>query len=186
MLVLPFDSLEPMKAHPPIWTAVYTRARSERVVASQLRSSGFESYVPVRREVRRWSDRKKLVETPLLPSYVLVRLDPLQSHRLYQAHGVVRIVTFCGRLAVVQPSEIDLLKRLEQVNQAVRVSTGLFRFNESVQITSGAFEGLRGKVVRSNGTCRVALQIEQLGCAVMIEVPCSSVRPLTEDVTKAA
>ena len=138
--------------HTQAWIAAYTRPRWEKVVASQLLKVGIQSYVPIRREVRQWSDRKKTVEVPLLPSYVLVQLDPTHYQKVFQADGIVRVITFNRRLAVIRSSEIDLLRRIERTDEPVSISSSLFQAQEEVRITGGAFAGLRGKVVRTEGT----------------------------------
>lgn len=169
-----------------VWIAVYTRPRWEKTVAAQLHCAAIETYVPIRHELRQWSDRKKVLETPLLPSYVLVRLTPSQYQRVYQADGVVRVVMFRGRVAIVQQQEIDLLRRIEQAGQPLSVSSNLFRANEEVQITSGAFQGLHGRVIRSDGTCRVVLEIHELSFAFVVDVPCSCLEPLSHDLHQVA
>lgn len=178
--------MEQRVARSNIWIALYTQPHREKAIACQLRFLGMESYVPVRRVVRQWSDRKKTVEIPLLPSYVLVRLSPSEHHLVFQADGIVRVVTFHGRVAVVRQCEIDLLKRIERDDESVSITSEPFRTDEIVQIISGAFAGYRGKVVRSDGMCRVALQIEELGFAVEVKVPYSSVSRVSEEVAKAA
>lgn len=86
------------------------------------------------------------------------------------------MVTFRGRVAVVRQDEVDLLKRVQHGNQPVDVVADVFRASEEVRITSGAFAGYHGKVVRCHGFCRVALRIDELGFAVVIDVPSSSVQ----------
>jgi transcriptional antiterminator RfaH len=156
-----------------VWIAVYTRPRWEKAVAAQLQRLGMQSYVPMQRLIRQWSDRKKVVEVPLLPSYVLVRLAPNHHQRVYQAHGIVRVVMFRGRLATIQQSEIDLLKCLEQSQAPVSTTSALLQTSDLVRIIHGPFQGFLGKVIRSPDGCRVALEIEQLSCAFLVEVPCS-------------
>ena len=168
------------------WIAAYTRPRWEKVVASQLLKVGIQSYVPIRREVRQWSDRKKTVEVPLLPSYVLVQLDPTHYQKVFQADGIVRVITFNRRLAVIRSSEIDLLRRIERTDEPVSISSSLFQAQEEVRITGGAFAGLRGKVVRTEGTCRVALEIQELSFAFLVEVPCSCVERLSDFLQRVA
>jgi len=163
-----------------IWIAVYTRPRWEKTVAAQLQEQGIQSYVPIQRVLRQWSDRNKTVEVPLLPSYVLVRLAPNNYHRVYQVHGIIRIVMFRGRVATIQQSEIDLLKRLEETQAPVTFSSTLLQTNDFVRITHGPFEGYHGKVIRSTDGCRVALEIEQLSCAFLVELPCSWVESLRQ------
>ena len=66
------------------WYAVYTKSRYEKKLADNLREKGIEAYVPLRKVVRQWSDRKKLVAEPLIRSYCFVILPNLEHHDLYK------------------------------------------------------------------------------------------------------
>ena len=57
------------------WIAVYTKPRHEKTVALELGKKGIESYLPLLKERRKWSDRKKWVEFPLFRSYVFVKIE---------------------------------------------------------------------------------------------------------------
>lgn len=168
------------------WIALYTRPRWEKSVASQLCKTGIHTYVPVRREVRQWTDRKKSIEVPLLPSYVLVQLDPAHYQRVFQADGIIRVITFHRKVAVIRQSEIDLLRRIEDTTESISISSNLFRTNQEVRITSGAFAGFHGKIVRADGTCRVALEIQELSCAFVVEVPCGCIERLSDYLERVA
>ena len=57
------------------WYVLYTKSRNEKLVAERLKEIGIETYCPVLKKVKQWSDRKKVVEEPLFKSYVFVRLE---------------------------------------------------------------------------------------------------------------
>ena len=44
------------------WYAIYTRPRAEKQVYQRLTESGIETYLPMQKTIRQWSDRKKIVE----------------------------------------------------------------------------------------------------------------------------
>ena len=48
------------EARSKFWIAVYTRPRSERKAVSELNKLGIETYLPVQKQLRKWSDRKKI------------------------------------------------------------------------------------------------------------------------------
>ena len=56
------------------WLVLVTKPRNEKKVESRLNKIGVEAYCPVRTEMRQWSDRKKKIKTPLLPSMLLVKI----------------------------------------------------------------------------------------------------------------
>jgi transcription antitermination factor NusG len=158
------------------WIAVYTRARSERSVARQLEERGLTSFVPLQRRLHKWSDRSKWVEQPLIPSYVFVLLSPPEHHRLFDIPGFVRVIMFNGRVAVVRPVEIELLRRTEHHPEAEVVGFNQLTRGESVQIIGGLFAGYAGVVVHSEADYRVAVSIEELSYAVVVSVQATDVK----------
>ena len=57
------------------WYALSVKSRWESVVAANLRSKGYEPFVPTYRVSRRWSDRVKPLEMHLFSGYLFCRLD---------------------------------------------------------------------------------------------------------------
>ncbi|MBE0668108.1 MAG: UpxY family transcription antiterminator, partial [Bacteroidales bacterium] len=62
---------EPEKTDIPVrkkpergWYAVYTHSRAEKRVNERLLEAGIETFLPMQKTLRQWSDRKKLVEKP--------------------------------------------------------------------------------------------------------------------------
>src|ERR1700733_1394825 len=58
------------------WYAVQTRSRHEKLVAQRFQEHGITAFLPLLNEVRRWSDRKKIVELPLFSCYVFAKIAP--------------------------------------------------------------------------------------------------------------
>jgi transcription antitermination factor NusG len=88
------------------WFVVYTKSRNELKVQNHLISIGIEAFTPTRTELRQWSDRKKKVVVPLLPSMVLVRLDEKEAHKVFEIPGVVRYLFEYGKRAEVSNKEV--------------------------------------------------------------------------------
>ena len=93
------------------WYVLHTRPRVEKKVEEQLLSLGITAYCPTRPEIKIWSDRKKRVDVPILPSMVLVNLDDKDINRVFECPGVVRYMFWLGKRAVVRQVEIDTLKK---------------------------------------------------------------------------
>jgi len=62
-----------MSSYP--WYALQVRSRYEKIVASTLLSKGYEGFLPLYSQRRRWSDRMKELELPLFPGYLFCRFD---------------------------------------------------------------------------------------------------------------
>ena len=92
------------------WYAVYTKSRYEKKLAENLRVKGIEAYVPLRKVLRQWSDRRKLVAEPLIRSYCFVRPGPNKYRQVLDTDGAVRFVWFSGKPAPIPNKQIDILK----------------------------------------------------------------------------
>jgi len=88
------------------WFVLCTKPRNELKVLNRLLSIGIDAYTPSRIELRQWSDRKKKVIVPLLPSMVLVRLDEKKVHKVFEIPGVVRYLFEYGKRAEVSNEEV--------------------------------------------------------------------------------
>ena len=88
------------------WFVVYTKPRNELKVLQRLSILGIQVYVPTKTEVRQWSDRKKKILVPLLPSMVLVSLHENEVHKVFDAPGVIRYMFEYGKLAIVSNEEV--------------------------------------------------------------------------------
>ena len=58
------------------WYAIRVQARFESLASEVLLGKGYESFLPVYKSVRQWSDRKKTLELPLFPGYLFCRFNP--------------------------------------------------------------------------------------------------------------
>ncbi|WKD86095.1 Transcription termination/antitermination protein NusG [Polaribacter huanghezhanensis] len=103
------------------WFVLCTKPRNELKVKERLTSIGIEAYTPTRIEVRQWSDRKKKILVPLLPSMVLVSLLEKQVDQVFEVPGVVRYLFEHGKRAKVSNQEVLAMQRyLENTYQATQ------------------------------------------------------------------
>ena len=93
------------------WYVIHTKPRGEKKAEEQLLSLGINAYCPTRNEIRLWSDRKKRIQVPVLPSMVLVKIDEKDINRVFESPLVVRYMFWMGKRAIVRQSEVDILKK---------------------------------------------------------------------------
>ena len=93
------------------WYVLHTKPRSEKKVEEKLLYLGINAYCPTRSEIRFWSDRKKRIEVPVLPSIVLVNINDKDINKVFECPSVIRYMFWLGKRAIVRQSEIDILKK---------------------------------------------------------------------------
>lgn len=149
------------------WYAIYTNARQEKKVAAKLQQFGIEVYCPLIIQVKKWSDRKKKVEIPLLSSYVFVNLEPKNRELVFQVSGVVRYLYWLGKPALIRDEEIVLMKNWLQGTITTFEVTSIHP-GDKYEIPSGPFKGQYGIVseVEKNS---LTLVLEQLGVKIKLK-----------------
>lgn len=63
-------------AHSKRWYVALVRMHHEKKVSEYLDKMGIENFIPLQQEMHQWSDRRKLIESVLLPMMVFVHADP--------------------------------------------------------------------------------------------------------------
>lgn len=152
------------------WHAVYTRARNEKRLVDRLGEKGIEAYTPLRKVLKQWSDRKKWVEEPLIPSYVFVHIDPEDYLPVLNTQGAVRYVFFSGKAATIPENQVETLKRLMHSQEEVALMPATFAPGSPVVITSGPLAGIEGELVRIAGKNKVILRIDQIDQVLSISI----------------
>src|ERR1700760_4448993 len=92
------------------WFAIQVRPRYEFVTSKHLRNKGYEEFVPVYSEKRKWSDREKKIDMPLFTGYVFCRLDPEVRSPIVTTPGVIRIVGNSKGIARIDDAEIAVIQ----------------------------------------------------------------------------
>lgn len=149
------------------WYALYTEPRHEKKVAARLQQLRIEMYCPLIIQVRQWSDRKKKVEVPLLPSYVFVKLEANQREQVFQVSGVVRYLYWLGEPAIIRDEEILLMQKWLQGAVTSFEVKGIAK-GDPYEISSGPFTGQKG-IVDKVTTNQITLVLEQLGVKIILQ-----------------
>jgi transcription antitermination factor NusG len=145
------------------WLAVYTRPRWEKKVDLLLKEKGTESYCPLNKVRRKWSDRVKVVEEPLFKSYVFVKVSESDRLQVRTTPGVINFVYWNGKPAVIKEKEIATIRKFLDEYQDVEVfPINNLEVDQRVKITMGPLMDQEGKVLAiRKKTVKVA--IDSLG-----------------------
>ena len=152
------------------WFALYTKSRAEKKVYDELRQKGLEVYLPLRRELRQWSDRKKWVETPIINSYIFVYISMTDYLRVFEAKGVVSYVSHGGKAISIPDSEIEAMRRTVESNLTFNVEKNTIRKGQTVTIVSGPLKGITGEVVDVQGVNKLFMQISHIGYSLVVNL----------------
>lgn len=178
-LNIPSEEIKILRNHSEIkWYAIYTRARAEKLVYQRLVEEEVETFLPLQKTFRVWSDRKKLVEKPLLPSYIFVRTNKKNFPKVYKINGVVKFVSFEGNPVSIPQRQIDNLRLLINSNAEIEVSSEKFATGDNVEVVSGSLTGLTGELIRIGSRNRVVIRIDRLDQNLILKIPRTFLRKI--------
>ena len=160
------------------WYAVYTRPRAEKIVYERLIDEGIETFLPMQKTYRVWSDRKKMVEKPLLSSYIFVKTNSQNFPKVYKTTGVVKFITFEGIPASIPQNQIDNLRLLINSDAEIEVITGKFAQGDNVEVISGSLVGLTGELIKIGTRNRVVVRIDRLDQNLILKIPKAFLRKI--------
>ncbi len=148
--------------------AVYTRSRYEKKSAFLLNEQGIEAYVPLRRVLRQWSDRRKLVFEPVIHSYVFVKANKMLYEKVLGIEGVVRYIYFGGKPAPIPDRQIETMKTVVGTDLEIECTPDCLKPGMHVIVTEGPLAGMEGELVLFRGKQKVAVRIQAIQQVIMV------------------
>jgi transcription antitermination factor NusG len=159
-----------MEGQEKLWHVIYTKSKWEKKVDDLLMQNGFESWCPVQKKERQWSDRKKIIEEPLFRSYVFVKATKEERAKILAINGVVNFLYFEKKPAIIRDKEIETIKKyLGESYQSIQVvDMSNLPPQTKVSITNGLFMGQKGEVIKS-GKKNVFVRLESINMMMIVE-----------------
>ena len=159
-----------------IWYPVYTRARAEKKVYSWVIKHGIECYLPLKKVLRQWSDRKKWVNVPLFSSYVFVKINMLEYYEVLNTPGVARFVWFEGKPVPISEKQILTIQLLLKGDVDLESIDEIYQQGDQVAIDYGPLRGISGELIDYRGKKKILIRINEIGKNLVIEVPLSYIK----------
>ncbi len=152
------------------WYPVYTHARAEKKAYEALIKKGIETYLPLSRQLKQWSDRKKWVEEPLIKSYLFVNITEQEQMEVLMTKGVTRFIYFSGKITPMPDSQINDLKLLMASSYQLEVTEENLQPGEKIIIKAGPLKGIQGEMVSYRSQKQLLLRLDNMGLSILVHV----------------
>lgn len=161
-----------MQEFSPVWCLIYTRSKQEKKVAGLLHKHNINCFLPLRKERRKWKDRIKLLDEPMFPSYVFVRLSGITQYTTsLQLEGVCYYVKFNNQIAKISDQEIENIRLLSSLDNDIEVSQERFRKGMHYMIQQGPLSGLSCELIEYKGQHKLLVRVNILQRSIVADVP---------------
>lgn len=161
-----------------LWYPVYTNPRAEKKAFSLLVNKGIETYLPLSRQLKQWSDRKKWVDEPLIKSYIFVKISARQQTEVLMTTGICRFLYFSGKIASMPDRQIEQLKLLMATETELEIIDYDLQKGEHVIIKAGPLQGLTGELIDFQSQTKLLLRIDHIGQSLLIQISKAFTEPL--------
>jgi transcription antitermination factor NusG len=154
-----------------LWYPVYTQSRGEKKAYLELLNKDIEAYLPLHRQLKQWSDRKKWVEEPLIKSYLFVRIHQSQQAEVLMTKGIARFIYFSGKIASMPDRQIEELKLLLASAYELEITEEELKPGEKIIIKAGPLKGMRGEIIEYQSQKKLLLRLGDIKYTIIVHVP---------------
>jgi transcription antitermination factor NusG len=147
-------------------------------VHALLTEKKIESYCPLNKVRKKWSDRMKTVEEPLFKSYVFARVTGEEQTQVRMTAGVMNFVYWQGKPAIIPAREIETIRKF--LNEYENVTAEPIQLKEAGRVTirTGLFMDHEAKILKIEGN-RVKVVIESIGYSLVASIDKKNLSTLT-------
>ncbi|MFD0941955.1 UpxY family transcription antiterminator [Pedobacter boryungensis] len=160
------------------WYPLYTRSRAEKTTQEALAKKNIISYLPLKKAIKQWSDRKKIVEEPLLKSYLFVYISAKEYTEVLMTYGVSRFIYFSGKIASIPDKQISDLKLLLANATDLELIEYDISLGEKVLIKAGPFKGIIAELVSLKSKKSIVLRLQNIGYSIQINTSMAFIEPV--------
>lgn len=151
------------------WFALSVKSRYEKTVANFLENRGYESFLPLYKARRQWSDRIKETEVPLFPGYLFCRFDIHNRLPILMIPGVQHVVGGAQLPTPIDDIEMIALQTVIQTGMS-RQPWPFLQIGDRVKIECGSLAGVEGILLQIKGRHRLVLSVSLLQRSVAVDI----------------
>ena len=164
------SSAEPATLSTESWYLVHTKPRQELLALENLERQNYSCYLPTMPVEKIRDNSTVMVEEPLFPRYLFIRLDSSDQGKSWtpirSTVGVSQLVHFGARAAKVDDALVELLRQREQAMPL----DAMFHNGDLVVITDGPFAGIEAIYQTADADRRAFILLEILSKPVSMQI----------------
>jgi transcription antitermination factor NusG len=162
--------------HQARWYVLFVRSNQEKKVAEALRGRNVEYFLPCYKSLRQWKDRRMMLEVPLFPGYIFLRLPLAERARAMTVPNVVTLVGTRNRPSAISEEEIAWIRLGIEHGKAEPYP--YLKIGQRVLVTEGVMCGMEGILVRRRNNTRVVVSLDSIARSFVVEIDATCLKPV--------
>ena len=152
------------------WFVLYVKSRHEKVANEALKEEGFKTYLPLKKELKIWTQRKKWVEEPVFKSYIFIKTIKKKLIKALEVKDVITYIRFAGEPAVVREKNLLLIKEMLINKTSFEIMQDKLDIGKEITIKTGPFKGNKGIITELRGRKKFVIQLESMILNIVISL----------------
>lgn len=136
---------------------------------TQLDGKQVENFLPTFEKMSQWKDRKKLIQMPLLPGYLFVKISLLRRLEVLKAYGAVQLVGNSAGPVPIPEEQITSVRTFVEVSLKCDPYPYL-KVGKKAKIKEGPLAGLEGILIRNKSKSLFVLSVDLIQRSVSVEL----------------
>lgn len=161
------------------WFAIKVKYKSEKLVLQQLEKKGVTSYAPMRNYTKRYNRKIVHHTVPILPCYLFVQISDRDFVKVLETEYVYNFVKIGNQLTPVHDYEIEILRRIEGIEDDFNLTEVEYQKGQSVKVSNGPLFGMQGIISQIKSKGKLVVNFDSLGIALQIEINKKQLEPST-------
>ena len=151
------------------WYIIYTKPKCEKKVASTFTKRKIEHFLPINRRQFNSVRKRKLMCEPLFDSYIFARLFETEIPKIKIVDGVLSLVYWKGKLAIIQENEIEAIKEFTTDHYDIKLGKTQINMTGFARVIDGPQYLMERNILTvKNKTLKVNLP--SIGFAMIAEI----------------
>ncbi|MDF2476433.1 MAG: hypothetical protein K0S24_1916 [Sphingobacterium sp.] len=150
------------------WIVMYTKSNCERKYSEFLNDNNIVHFLPLRRVLKKWHDRNKLLHQPLFPSYVFVKLKSRQEYMTsLSCKWCNYFLKTNNTISTIEEFIISDLKKILDSETKFDISNSK-NLGRKVIIQGGILNGLIGDLLEVNNKKNIQISISAIHRSLLL------------------
>lgn len=159
------------------WVAALTMMNAEKQTAKSLSKENIETFVAVKKEKHKWSDRIKTIEKIIIPMVIFLHVTNDELKQLINSKKIRKLLSYPGDNTPthIPDDQIQRLKfMLDRSETPIILDNRNLLMGETVRVIKGPLMGLCGTLLKSSDEeSFISISINGLGVAkTIININC--------------